>query len=38
MVNELFGLAESPVTGSATVQSYGEPHPEHIPETPSSLK
>lgn len=38
MVNELFGLAESPVTGSATVQSYGDPPHEHIPETPSSLK
>jgi hypothetical protein len=42
MVNELFGLADNHVYGSAVPQSYGEvpptPFHEHIPETPSSLK
>lgn len=41
-MNELFGLAESPVYGSAVPQSYGEvppaPFQEQRPETPSSLK
>lgn len=41
-MNELFGLAEIPVYGSAVAQSYGDvppaPPQEHIPDTPSSLK
>lgn len=38
MVNELFGLAESHVTGSAVAQSYGEPQPEQSHDVPFSLK
>ena len=37
-MNELFGLAESPVNGSATAQSYGAHHPEQIHDVPFSLK
>lgn len=38
IVNEFCGVAERPVIGSGLAQSYGEPPPEHNPETPSSLK
>ena len=38
MVNELFGLADSHVTGSAIAQSYGDQPHEHIPDNQSSLK